>query len=372
MTAKPTDKDKTLLEIKYQQQLGEFSIDIECIIDNPGITAIFGKSGAGKTSLLKWIAGLSSTDKRKAKTDNQLVLQQEMLMSGNNFVPAHKRQIAYIPQHPSLFQHLSVRDNLAYGLKRRKGSKKNIDAMIEMLEISSLIDKPIEKLSGGESQQIAIARALLSAPKLMLMDEALASIDLEKKEFLLQKIQTISKRQAIPILYVTHSVQEVFKISDHLLLLENGRLVSQGKPATLLAKFPLPLDPIQDIRSVFTGNIVSADTQWQLMKVSIGIDTIWIKSDDHQVGDSINVVFTARDISLTKNIDQATSVLNKLPCKVVSVDQDDSHPDCLVQLETLADKAEIIARITRKSASELQLTKGSDIVAQIKSVAVER
>ena len=343
-----------------------FSLDVDLHLPGKGITALFGQSGSGKTTVLRCMAGLEST-KETCISVNGNVWQDD---ANGTCLPTHKRSLGYVFQEPSLFPHLSVRSNLEYGRKRTHNNpdKVSFEQAVELLGIGPLMERMPIKLSGGESQRVAIARALLTSPKLLLMDEPLAALDTKRKEEILPYIERLQTTLAIPILYVSHHPDEVMRLADHLVLLEGGKVKASGRVFELLGQIDLPNAMYEDASSLIEATVGAHDDNYHLTRMDYEGGIFQVIKRNLPIGQTVNLKIYARDVSLSLKIPDSSTILNHLP-GIVSEMVDTRNPAVvMVRLDTGG--APLLAHITRRSWDALGLALGSKVFAQIKSVAV--
>lgn len=339
-----------------------FLLDTKLVISTTEVTAIFGASGSGKTSLLRCIAGLTIPHTAHISMNGD-VWQDETI-----FVPTHQRRIGYVFQQPSLFSHLTVQDNLAYATKRAKGPTFDTAQVVDLLDLAHLLSHKTDQLSGGEAQRVGIARALLNAPRLMMMDEPLAALDQVMKNEILPYLRRIPSEFNIPVLYVSHALDEVVRIADHMVLMGRGSVVAVGEINQVLTQ-PSPLLALAADASVaWNTSISSFDDKWGMAKAEIAGQTLWLPAHNHELGDQVRLRISARDVSLTLDEDHASSILNRLPVTVLGITATNDPATVVIQLGM--ENEALMARITAKSADLLDLKIGSRVWAQIKSVAV--
>ena len=352
------------IEVKLHNRLGDFELTAAFEAPAQGITALFGRSGSGKTSVLRAVAGLYKAPGAKVKING------EVWQDGRSFVPTHQRPLGYVFQEASLFPHLSVRRNLEYGWRRIAATERQIkfDDVVELLGITPLLQRATVRLSGGERQRVAIARALLTSPKLLLMDEPLSALDHGAKQAILPYLESLHDEFAIPSLYVSHDPNEVARLADHMVLMEQGRVVAQGDAANLLTRLDLPLAGYDDAASLLEGVVSAHDHSYHLTWIAMDCGRIAVAREDLPVGRHARVEIHARDVSLSLSAHSDTSILNILPAKVI--DTHDINPtQTLVRLELL-DGQTLLSRITRRSAMGLGIHEGMHLYAQVKSVAL--
>lgn len=355
-----------IARFKHGLANGEFNLDVDLRLPASGINVLFGRSGSGKTSLLRCMAGLDRAP------DGFMQLGETVWQDDAAFVPVYRRQIGYIFQDANLFSHLTARQNLNYAARRAvKNSDIEFEPLVELLGIGGLLERYPAQLSGGEKQRIALARALLTNPKLLLMDEPLASLDTERKQEILAYLERLAAQYAIPIVYVTHSMDEMARLADHLVIIDAGRVVAQGSLAEILPRLDLPVKLGEDMGVVIDATISELDAPWQLAKATFNGGGLWIADEHDAIGQKIRLRILARDVSLSLHADGGeNSILNGLKATILAV-QADAHPAMsLVQLQV--GEMKILARITAKSVAKLQLEIGQDIWANVKSVSVIR
>lgn len=340
-----------------------FSLDVDLQLPGRGITALFGHSGSGKTTLLRAIAGLERT------AHGRLVFSGEIWQDQNRWVPTHKRPIGYVFQEASLFPHLTVMGNLSYGMKRNAAARSiNLEHVIELLGIGHLLDRTPDRLSGGERQRVGIARALAVSPRLLLMDEPLAALDLKRRQEILPYLERLHGELEIPLLYVSHSPDEVARLADHLVVMEEGRALASGALVDILSRLDLPIRLGEDTGVVVEAVVAERDRMWHLVRVAFPGGSLWVREQGSKVGDRVRVRVLARDVSIALESHADSSIVNTLPATVSAI-RDESHPAlCLVRLE--AGGTPLLARLTRRSASALELAPGCTVWAQIKAVAL--
>lgn len=338
-----------------------FTLDVDLALPATGVTALFGQSGSGKTTLLRAIAGLERVP------GGRLVFDGEVWQDAAVFLPTHRRPIGYVFQEASLFPHLSVRGNLDYGIKRRPASA-DFQGTIELLGIGHLLDRKPERLSGGERQRVAIARALLTQPRLLLMDEPLAALDLARKEEILPYLEQLHETLKIPILYVSHAPDEVARLADHLVVLDGGRALASGPLTETLARLDLPIRLGEDAGVVLDAVVAAHDAEWHLAGVDFPGGRLWVRDKGIETGRHVRVRILARDVSLARERVEGTSIVNAVAATVTAIG-DDAHPAlCLVRLDCGGQP--LLARLTRRSAHALALAPGLPLWAQIKAVAL--
>lgn len=345
-----------------------FTLDVDLQLPGRGVSALFGASGSGKTTCLRAIAGLEHAPGGYLSVNGE-VWQDD---SRGLFVPTHQRPLGYVFQEASLFQHLSIRRNLEYGMRRVSESEHKISLqhVVDLLGIAPLLDRMPDKLSGGEKQRIAIARALATSPRILLMDEPLAALDLKRKNEILPYLERLHDELEIPLIYVSHAPDEVARLADHLVVLEQGRVLASGPLSETLARLDLPIRLGEDAGVVLEGEIAERDSAWHLARVAFAGGSLWVRDNGVPVGQHVRVRILARDISIALGTHTDVSIQNILPASVEQM-VDDTHPAlALVRLDVGG--VPLVARITRRSAAKLELRPGLHVWAQIKAVALVR
>ncbi len=343
-----------------------FSLDVDLTLPGKGITAIFGQSGSGKTTLLRCIAGLERAGQ------GRLTIGGETWQDAGLFRPTHRRPLGYVFQESSLFPHLTAQGNLDYATARCSApySQALYDRVIALMGIEGILHRHPAQLSGGERQRVAIARALLIQPRLLLMDEPLASLDFARKQEILPYLEKLKSSVEIPILYVSHSLDEVARLADQVVVLEQGRAVAQGAAAEVFSRIDLPWPTGNEFGVVWQGEVVERNAQWHLARLVCQGSELWVRDAGDALGQQVRVRILARDVSLTLACHEDSSILNRLPVIVEDIARDRDDAMALVRLRSGSNY--VIARITHRSMDHLQLEPGNRLWAQIKSVAIVR
>ena len=351
-----------MIECKIKVQLESFMLDANFSIPDRGITVVFGPSGSGKTTLLRAIAGLEKSD------EGFLKIGDSVWQKGEDFLATHKRQIGYVFQDAALFDHLDVKGNLNFVIKRAIGLKEDfIESIHNLLEIKTLLNRKTTQLSGGERQRVAIARALLTNPKILLLDEPLSALDLKRKNEILPYLDSIHNDLEIPILYVTHSQDEMSRLADHLLLIEDGNIVGSGPVNDMLTRFDMPLSHGGDAVSIIEAEVLKRDSEFNLMHLDFLGGQFIVPDNGFPVQTKVRIRVVARDVSLTKSKQVDTSILNIFPAMVQEI-VNEGEAQVMVRLQIK--ETILLACITRKSSYKLRLEKGSEVFVQVKSVAI--
>jgi len=345
--------------------LADFVLEADLTLPGRGVTALFGPSGSGKTTLLRCVAGL-------ARGAGRVEINGECWQDDARrfFLPTHRRALGYVFQEASLFAHLSVRANLEFGLKRIPAAERKVgwDAALELLGIGHLLERGTEALSGGERQRVAIARALLTSPRLLLMDEPLAALDARRKHEILPYLERLHDELAIPVLYVSHSPDEVARLADHLVLLEQGQVLASGPTGEVLTRLDLPLARDEEAAVRVDARVLSHDEAYQLTCLGFAGGHIQVTRKALAVGAPARIKIQARDVSIALAGDNRSSIVNRLPARIVGFGEAAHPAQCLVSLDVAG--TPLLARITHLSRDQLGLVEGMMVVAQIKSVAL--
>ena len=348
-----------------KQTLGSFSLDVALDLPGRGVTAVFGASGSGKTTLLRSIAGLEYA------RGGYLSVNGEVWQDSSRgiFMPVYQRPLGYVFQEASLFSHLTVQGNLDYGRRRVPvdAHRVSLAQTIALLGIEDLLQRHSDTLSGGERQRVAIARALATSPKLLLMDEPLASLDGQRKADILPYLERLVAELDIPVLYVSHAPDEVARLADHLVLLDAGRVLAAGPTRELMTRLDLPLAHGDSAAAIIDALVTSVDAAYHLSHAEFSGGSISLLNPLLKVGQRVRVRIQARDVSITLERQQGTSVQNIFAVTVVSLSPD-SPGQLMLGLE--ANGSMLLARITRKSADAIGLVPGCQVFAQVMGVAV--
>lgn len=343
-----------------------FELDVDLDLPGHGVTALFGHSGSGKTTCLRCVAGLE----RAGEAYLQINGERWQDSASGLFVPPHRRALGYVFQEASLFPHLSARRNLEYGLRRVKAAQRRVDwdHVVKLLGIEHLLERLPGTLSGGERQRVGIARALLTSPRLLLMDEPLAALDLKRKNEILPYLERLREELDIPVLYVSHSPDEVARLADHVVLLDQGRVVAQGSLRETLARLDLPTALGEDAGVVVESMVAEHDDAYHLTRLAFPGGEVLVARRPEAPGQRLRFRVHARDVSLALTRAEGSSITNLLPARVEALAAADTPAHVLVRLD--AGGTPLLARITRRSADQLGLAPGLPLWAQIKAVAL--
>jgi len=355
------------LEVDIAHRLGAF--ELQARFTTAGrLTALFGRSGAGKTSLINIIAGLLRPDRGRIAVDGTVLADSERGI----FVPKHRRHIGYIFQEHRLLPHLTVRHNLLYGrwFTAAKDRRESLDHVVSLLGIGALLDRRPGTLSGGEKQRVAIGRALLASPRLLLMDEPLASLDEARKGEILPYLERLRDEVRIPIVYVSHSIAEVTRLADTMVLLSDGKVAAEGPVADVMSRLDLyPLTGRYEAGAVIEARVAAHDDAAQLTTLAAAAGSLRAPRLELAVGTPVRLRIRARDVMLALQPPTGISALNILPGTVAQM-RKSGGPIVELQLDCNGDA--LLARITQQSVQALGLAVGRPVYAVIKSIAFDR
>jgi len=358
----------TILEVDIEHRLGAFELDIH-FRSGRGLTALFGRSGAGKTSIINVIAGLVRPERGRIVVGGSVLIDSERGVR----VPAYRRRVGYVFQEDRLFPHLTIRQNLLFGRWFAIGSTPaaRLDDVVDLLGIGALLDRRPARLSGGEKQRVAIGRALLASPQLLLMDEPLASLDAVRKDEILPYIERLRDQAGVPIVYVSHAVAEVTRLASTIVLISDGRVRTVGPLQEVMGRAePHPVAGRFEAGAVLAARVAAHDTRWELTELVGAFGKLTVPRLPTPVGASLRVRIRARDVILAASPPTEISALNVLAGRVEAVVPiEDAALE--VQLR-LGDDERLLARVTRRSGAALGLVPGREVFAVIKTVAIDR
>lgn len=346
---------------RFRIERSDFLFDVDLRIPGSGITALYGRSGSGKTTCLRCIAGLERT------RDGYLNVNGACWQDGRDRLPVHRRPLGVVFQEASLFPHLSVERNLRFGLQRVGSSEHRVDfdETVELLALSALLHRAPDALSGGQRQRVAIGRALLSSPELLLMDEPMASLDAASKAEILPYLERLHARLSIPVIYVSHQLAEVTRLADHMVLLDNGRVLAEGALSHLLARNDLPLAVDEDAVAVVDATVRNHDDTHQLTALTITHGTpLWVARMPHAIGTALRLRIPARDVALSLSEADTLSAANRLRARVLAINDDRLPGHVLIRL-ALDDHTTLLSRITARACRQLELTPGMTVYALV-------
>ncbi len=343
-----------------------FTLDVGLQLPGHGVTALFGPSGCGKTTCLRAIAGLERAQPGRVEVNGEVWQDDAQRI----WRPTHERGLGYVFQEASLFDHLSVRGNIDYGLQRAPADRRKVALAhaVELLGIAALMDRKPQSLSGGERQRVAMARALATSPRVLLMDEPLAALDAQRKAEVLPYLERLQRSLDIPMLYVSHAIDEVARLAEHMVLMREGRVLAHGRTSELIVRLDLPLAHGDTAATVIEGTVHQHDAHDHITTVAFGGGQLLLVSPTaHAMGNPIRLRVQARDVSLALTAPSDTSILNVLPATVVAL-VEDSPGQTMVALD--AGPTRLLARVTHRSAKALALAPGQPVFAQVKGIAI--
>ena len=360
------------IHLQLQIQRSAFALSVNLQLPGQGITAIFGPSGSGKTTLLRAVAGLENNHQGCIQIGTQV---WEDTTRGIR-LPTWQRPLGYVFQESSLLMHLSVVENLNFGLKRalkldadaQKVAAQALQASVELLGIGSLLHRMPSELSGGERQRVAIARAIAMQPQLLLMDEPLASLDAVRRQEIFPWLAKLRDELKTPMLYVTHSADEVARLADQLVVLDEGQVKAQGPVASVLAQVVNPVLLGDDAGALIEGCIGAIEPQWHLSRIDFEGGCVWMRDSGLPMGRAVRIRILARDVSLATTEPHNSSIQNQLRGNIQSMTPDVHPSQVMVVLKCGAE--EVLARVTKRAVDELSLQVGQPVWAQVKSVAL--
>ena len=356
------------IRAQFKVEHAGFALDVALDLPGRGVSALFGHSGSGKTSCLRCFAGLDQPSQGYLEINGELWQDS----ARGIFVPAHQRAVGYVFQDANLFAHLSVRGNLLYGFKRIPAAQRRValDQAVELLGIGHLLERMPGHLSGGEQQRVGIARALLTSPRLLLMDEPLASLDLKRKREVLPYLERLHAELEIPIVYVSHSPDEVARLADHLVVLDEGKVTASGPLKETLLRADLPFVFEDDAEAVVDGVVSGHDAAYGLLALHLSGSAITVQLPHAAllVGQAVRIKIMARDVSLSLQQAEQSSVLNLLPAQVLDWITVAEQAHVLVRVQVGGEQ--LMARITRYSFDRLNIQPGLSLWVQVKSMSL--
>jgi molybdate transport system ATP-binding protein len=337
---------------------GTFLLEARLAIERPGITALFGPSGAGKTSLIHAVAGLAKAERGKISLNGRTVLDTEARID----VPSRARRVGYVFQDARLFPHMSVERNLLFGWRRAPApaTSRDVAQIVGMLGLDPLRARNPRTLSGGERQRVAIGRALLASPEMLLLDEPMASLDLARREEILPYLERLRDERRLPMLYVTHAIEEVARLADEVVVLNNGRVTDHGSVFDVIPR----IDP--KAGTVLPVTVIG-HREDGLTELESGAGTLLVQRIRAKEGTALRVRIAATDVMLSLRAAEGLSANNVIPAKIVGL----RHVKGFVDVELAAGSARLVARITEASTSRLALVEGTNVFAIVKAVTVD-
>lgn len=357
------------LRINVKVSLDEFDLTMDTSIELDGVTAVFGPSGSGKSSLLRTIAGFEVPAQGEIRCGNDTWVNTE---KGVN-IPAHERPVGYMFQDARLFTHLNVAANLAFAEKRIRASSKLIerDHVIEALSLSTLLNRSVDALSGGERQRVALARTLLTAPRLLLLDEPLAALDQGRKEDILPYLERLPVEFGIPTLYVSHDIDEVAHLADRIMVLDGGRLRASAEASVILERFDLaPYTGRFEAGVLVTGEVAAHDDRLKMTAIDLHGATLTVPlAPEIAIGESVRMRIRARDVAVATVAPVGLSIRNVLPGQIARLEVDEANGSAELLIDVGGPR--LRARLTLAAVEDLQLAENLSVYALIKSVGLE-
>lgn len=355
-----------MIDIRLQGAAGELPIDAT-FQSSEGVTALFGQSGAGKTTITKMIAGLIRPKSGRIVINGETLYDSE----GTIDVAVRDRRIGHVFQEARLFPHLTVGSNLTFArFAGRKVNRTQLEEVVALLGIDTLLQRRPGTLSGGERQRVAIGRALLSSPRALIMDEPLASLDQARKAEILPYLDRLCHEARIPVIYVSHALDEVARLADTLVIISKGRTVACGPIAEIMTRLDLgAATGRHEAGSVLEGQVLSQDTIWGLTSISVDGEVLQVPARDLAPGSKVRLRIRARDVSIATGAADGLSIRNRLPARIEEI-TNESGP--YAELLCRVGRQPLRARLTRASVAELGLAPGRTITALIKSIAIDR
>jgi molybdate transport system ATP-binding protein len=354
---------------------GRFALDVSFVCPARGLTGIFGPSGAGKTTILRCIAGLERIEDGYVRCGNEIWQDED----SKAFVPAHRRGVGYVFQEADLFTHLTVRGNLEYAARRAPDRRVGPDAVIEWLGLAWLLGRTTERLSGGERQRVAVARALLSSPRVLLMDEPLSALDEVNRAEILPYLQSLPSHLDVPILYVSHSLSEIGRLADHLIWLVDGRIRAAGPPTAVIGRLDFAEWRREDASVVVDARVEEHDDEGHLTRLAGPWGAVWVRRQQREPGERVRLLIRASDVSISLAPEPESTIMNQFRVRIVET-RDVAPGEVLVRMteceasDTADDSTDpepsLLARITWRSRQRLRLENGREVFARVKSVAL--
>lgn len=350
-----------MLHIDVKKQLGTLPLEAHLDIPSQGVTALFGLSGSGKSSLINLVSGLINPDEGViALNDRELFNSAE-----NVCVPINQRNIGYVFQDARLFPHYTVNGNLRYGMKNT--SKDEFNYIVELLGIGHLLKRYPITLSGGEKQRVAIGRALLTDPEILLMDEPLSALDLPRKRELMNYLERLSKEINIPILYVTHSLDELLRLAERVVLLTNGKVEAYDVLENIWeSPLFLPWKQENEQSAVLSLPVFMHNPSYKMTALSIGDQNIWINQVEAQINEKVRICIHSSDVSISLNKVEQSSIRNTLYGRIVKILELENRVDLKLDIGG----KHLWASISKWSFHDLALQLGQLVYAQIKAISV--
>jgi len=369
MTASQPANEPGRIQATFRGKIGKFWLDASFAVPATGVTAIFGPSGCGKTTVARCLAGLHYLPGGFCSIGGE-IWQDEA-----TFRKTHQRPIGYVFQEASLFAHLSVKRNLLYGAPRDVAASKpdgiGFDEVIELLGLAKLLERSPHNLSGGERQRVAIGRALLSQPRLLLMDEPLSALDRQTKSEILPFLERLHERLSLPVFYISHDMTEIERLADHLVLMQHGNVVAAGPLQALQRDPSLPLAGTRDAAVSLDATVEAHDTAYGLLALRVVGGRLLVPAPQVAAGKRQRLRIAASDVSIARTAPDASSILNVLPARIVSKSlRGDGEVIVVLALGTDGRGMQLLARITLRSWDQLALAEAMTVFAQVKGVSL--
>ena len=351
------------IQVDARVRKGDFELQVSFEAPATGFTAVSGPSGCGKTTLLRTVAGLEPA------AEGRVSVGGETWLAPGRRLPTHRRAVGYVFQQASLFPHLDVRGNLMFGRSRRRDARPALafDEVVELLGLPRLLSRDVSGLSGGERQRVAIAQALLSSPRLLLMDEPMAALDRASRQALLPYLEGLQRALDIPVLYVTHALDEVARLADAMLLIQAGRLTASGPVDDLLTRLDLPMAHGREAGAVIRARVAGHDDRDRLTQLEFSGGRLWVPRVELATGTAVRLRILSRDVSLALGpVRDSSSIINDFAVRVLDV-IDAGPAEVMVRLR--AGEETLLTRVSRRAQRHLGIAAGRELYAQVKSVA---
>jgi molybdate transport system ATP-binding protein len=352
------------LKVRLQlERSSDFQLRIDCNIPLQGVTAIYGPSGCGKTSLLYCLAGLLEPE-----SGSEILFADRIWQQADRIEPTHQRKLGFVFQDSRLFPHLNVAGNLDYAEQRKSSdSGPGRTQVCQWLQLDGLLERNIDQLSRGQQQRVAIARALLSAPDILLLDEPLANIDLASRTQILGHLERLQREIKLPMIYVSHDMEELARLADWLLIMESGRITAQGPVLELCSQMELAIAHEEQAAAIVAATVSDQEQQYGLSELSLEGQPMFVTAVPSRPGSTIRLRIPARDVSICLQPPEKSSILNIIKTRITEI-EDNASPRQLIRLQ--AGGQFLLARVTAKSIAALDLQVGDTVYAQVKSVAL--
>lgn len=354
------------IQIELMLKREQFELNVNLNLPSKGITILFGASGSGKTTLLRCLAGLESQAIGNVRIGSEIWQSNDVGV----FVPTHRRELGYVFQEPSLFEHLNVQKNIEFGIVGNQliESKKILESAIDLLGIGHLLNRHVNELSGGEKQRVAIARALATNPNILLLDEPLAALDFARKQEVIPWLERLRDELEIPMIYVTHSIDEAIRLGNYVVVLDAGVVQQSGLLPTVFSALDKPVIEGDDLGVIIDGRVEEIDSSWSLAKVVFSGGYFWIADTGLDLNDSVRLRVLANNVSVTTQEPSGTSIQNCLPAQIEEI-KSGSHPSQALLKVKLGQHC-LLAQITKRSCHALNLEVDQKVWVQVKTVSL--